>query len=170
MNNSIQIHNQTFEVDYHPATVIQSDKYEERSFISNSAWSFTPKHDIAFRVKNTDQEFFFTTEYSKIRAYIGQEVALITLDKKIIGFLNTKSNDYYYLTNKFARILGFGINWKWILLVEILIGICLFFVKEYSLQKNIAISLFIIPAIYWILMRIYNLYLEKKIDKVIQDS
>jgi hypothetical protein len=130
MNDSIQIHNQTFKIEYHPATVVQSEKYEERSTFSNNYWAFTPKHDIAFRVKDTDEDFFFTTEYSRIRAYVGQEVALITLDKKIIGFLNTKSNDYYYLTNRFARILGFGINWKWILLVEILIGMNLFFIER----------------------------------------
>ncbi|PWK28840.1 hypothetical protein LV89_00393 [Arcicella aurantiaca] len=170
MNNSIQIHNQIFEIDYHPATVVQSDKYEESSFITNNSWSHTPKHDLAFRLKNTDQEFFFTTEYSAIRAYVGQEVHLITLNKKIIGFLNTKSNDYYYLTNKFARILGFGVSWKWILLIEILLGIALFSTKEYSPRSTIILALFIVPAIYWILMRIYNLYLEKKIDKVVSNG
>jgi hypothetical protein len=170
MNNSIQIHNQIFEIEYYPATVIQSDKYQESSFFTNNAWSLTPKHDIAFRLKNIDHEFFFTTEYSRIRAYVGQEVALITLNKKIIGFLNTKSNDYYYLTNKFARILGFGVSWKWILFVEILLGMCLFIIEERSLQRTIALNLFIVPAIYWLLMRIYNLYLEAKIDKVIKYS
>jgi hypothetical protein len=169
MNDSIQIHNQTFKIEYHPATVVQSEKYEERSTFSNNYWAFTPKHDIAFRVKDTDEDFFFTTEYSRIRAYVGQEVALITLDKKIIGFLNTKSNDYYYLTNRFARILGFGINWKWILLVEILIGMNLFFIEEYA-QQYIVITLFAIPVIYWIGMRLYNLYLEREIDRVIVEG
>jgi hypothetical protein len=170
MDNSFQIHNQTFEIEYYPATVIQSDKYEERSPFSNNYWAYTPKHDIAFRVKDTDREFFFTTQYSRIRVYIGQEVALITLDKKIIGFLSTTSNDYYFLTNKFARILGFGIDWKWILLIEVLIGMSLFFVKEYSQQQYIVIALFTIPVMYWIGMRFYNLYLERQIDKAIQEG
>jgi hypothetical protein len=170
MNNILQIHNKTFEIEYYPATVLQSDKYEEQSPFSNNSWAFIPKHDIAFRLKDTNREFFFTTEYSRTRAYVGQEVALITINKKIIGFLSTTSNDYYFLTNKFAKIIGFGINWKWILVLEALIALNLFIFTEQIEQQYIVLTLFIIPFIYLIGMRLYNLYLERKIDRAIQDG
>jgi hypothetical protein len=149
MNNLLQIHNKTFEIEYHPATVIQSDKYEEQSLFSNNSWAFIPKHDIAFRLKDTNREFFFTTEYSRGRAYVGQEVALITVNKKIIGF---------------------GIDWKWISVLEILIGLSLFIFTEHIEQHYIVLTLFIIPFIYLLVMRLYNLYLEIKIDRAIQDG
>jgi hypothetical protein len=87
MKNHLQVHNQTFEVEYYPATVLQSDKYEEHNSFSNNSWVYIPKYYIAFRLKDTDREFFFTTEYSCIRAYVGQEVALIILNKKLLAFL-----------------------------------------------------------------------------------
>lgn len=168
MNQSITINNNKFAIEYHPAKVVHSDKYSERDvFVTNSYFAFTPKHDIVFRENQTGHEFFFTVEYSKIRTYVGQEVDLITLDTKIIGYLSKAGNDYYYLTNKFAQILNMGIDWKWVLLIEILLGIALFFNKDYTQQGYLVCSLFTIPFVYWIGMRILNFYLEKKVDEVV---
>jgi hypothetical protein len=168
MNQSITINNSKYPIEYYPAKVVHSDKYSERDiFVTNNYFAFTPKHDIAFKENQTGCEFFFTVEYSKIITYVGQEVDLITLDKKIIGYLSKAGNDYYYLTNNFAKILNIGINWKWILLIEILLGIALFFNNDYTQQGYLVCSLFAIPIIYWIGMRVYNVYLRKMIDNVI---
>ena len=169
MNNSIEINNQTYTIGYYPATITHSDKYSERNpFAPSSYFNYTPKHDIAFKTTRTGEEHFFTVDFSRIRAMIGQEVSLIVLDKYVIGYVNNSTNDYYYLTNQFAQTLKLGIHWKWILLVEILIAIGIFFTKNY-LQTYLILSFLIIPITYWIGMRIINLYLEKKIDEVVKN-
>jgi hypothetical protein len=170
MNNSIEINNNTYAIGYYPATITHSDKYGERNFFAVSSYfNYTPKHDIAFKTTRTGEECFFTLSYSNIRATIGQEVSLIVLDKYVIGYVNNSSNDYYYLTNQFVQLLGLGVDWKWILLIEILLGIGIF-LSQYYLQTYLVLSFLVVPITYWITMRLYNLYLEKKIDKVVRNG
>ncbi len=170
MNNSIKINNQTYTIGYYPATITHSDKYSERNpFATSSYFNYTPKHDIAFKTTRTGEEYFFTVSYSRIRAIIGQEVSLIVLDKYVIGFVNNSTNEYYFLTNQFAQILGLAIDWKWILLIEILLGIGVFLSQDY-LQTYLVLSFLVIPITYWIVMKFFNVYLERKIDEVIRKS
>lgn len=171
MNNSIQINNQTFAIEYYPATVVHSDKYNETNYFTfNNYNANTPSHDITFRENQTGHEFFFTVEYSKMKAYVGQNVDLITLDKKIIGYVSNSTNNYYYLTNQFAKILQLGIHWKWIVSLEISLAISLYFNTDYSLQNYLIGFFFFIPIVYRVGMRFFNLYIEKKIDKVVSKS
>lgn len=170
MNNSIEINNQTYTIGYYPATITHSDKYRERNpFASSSYFNYTPKHDIAFKTTRTDEEYFFTVSYSRIRAIIGQEVSLIILDKYVIGYINNSSNDYYYLTKNFAQILKLGIYWGWIVLIEILLALGLFFNSAYT-QSYIAYAIFAIPILYIAGMRFFNYYIEKKIDEVVLNN
>ena len=170
MSNSIEINNQTYTIGYYPATISHSDKYSERNpFAPSSYFNYTPKHDIAFKTTRTGEEHFFTVDFSRIRATIGQEVSLIVLDKYVIGFVNNSTNDYYYLTNKFAQILQLGIHWKWIILVEVLLILGLFF-DSFQTQSYLLYSIFALPILYVAIMRIYNFYLEKKIDKVVRNG
>lgn len=98
---------------------------------------------------------------------IGQEVSLIVLDKYVIGYINNSNNDYYYyLTKEFAQTLKLGIHWRWIVLVEILLALGLFFNSAYA-QSYIAYSIFAIPILYVAGMRFFNFYIEKKIDEVV---
>ncbi len=167
MNNSIEINNKTYTIGYYPATITHSDKYSERNpFASSSYFNYTPKHDIAFRTTRTGEEYFFTVSYCRIRATIGQEVSLIVLDKYVIGYINNSTNDYYYLTKEFAQTLKLGIHWGWVVLVEILLGIGLFFCPE-QIQGSLVLSFIAVPIIYWVSMRFFNSYLEKKIDEVV---
>ena len=132
MNNSIKINDQTYTIGYYPATITHSDKYSERNpFAPSNYFNYTPKHDVAFKTTRTGEEYFFTVNFSSIRATVGQQVSLIVLDKYIIGYVNDSTNDYYYLTNQFVHILGLGIDWKWILFVEILIVTALFLDQDY---------------------------------------
>ena len=169
MNNSIEINNQIYNIDYCPATIIHSDRYSERNpFASSNYFNYTPKHDIAFKTTRTGEEHFFTVNYSRIRAIIGQEVSLIVLDKYVIGYVNNSTNDYYYLTNQFAQTLKLGIHWKWFLLIEILLVISVFLLKIIH-HSYLLYSIFAIPILYVSGMRIFNLYLEKKIDEVVRN-
>ena len=169
MNNSIEINNQTYTIGYYPATITHSDKYSERNpFAPSSYFNYTPKHDIAFKTTRTGEEHFFTVDFSRIRAMVGQEVSLIVLDKYVIGYVNNSTNDYYYLTNQFAQTLKLGIHWKWFLLVEILIAISVFLLKIIH-QSYLLYSIFAIPILYVAGMRIFNSYLEKKIDEVVRN-
>lgn len=170
MNNHILINNQTYTISYYPATITHSDKYSETSlFASTSYFNSMPKQDIAFKITLTGEEHFFTIPYGRIPATVGQEVSLIVLDKSVIGYINNSNNEYYFLTNQFAKLLGLGIDWKWILLIEILLGIGIFLSQGY-LQTYLSLSFLIVPITYWITMRLFNLSIQNKIDGVVQNS
>jgi hypothetical protein len=65
--------------------------------------------------------------------------------------------------------MGLEVDWKWILALEILIGLSLSFIKDNQREITL-ISLFVIPVIYLIGMRLYNFYFEKIIDETIQEG
>ncbi len=160
MPNNIQL-------TYTNATVIHSNKYNQNyGFYLWHMFFQNLLHDVVFKLETTGEEFPVTLKNMNLPLYQNQLITLIAVDDTVIGFIDSNSRKYYYLTNNLQKALGKADYLRWIVWGSVILIMAVFIFVNVEYTQHMT-SLFLIPPLVWIYSLISNYRFEKKIDKMI---
>lgn len=160
MPNDIQL-------TYTNATVIHSNKYNQNNgFYVWHLFSQNLLHDVVFKLETTGEEFPVTLKNMNLPLYQNQLVSLIAVDDTVIGFIDSNSRKYYYLTNNLQKALGKAGYLPWIFWGSIALILGIFYFLDPGYTQNLR-ALFLIPPLVWLYQMMSNHRFEKKIDNMI---
>ncbi len=168
MQNGFSIGKKEMKVSYVPAKIIHSNKYNSNSgfFFFNMFFS-SFWQDLVFHIEETEQDFPITLKNVNIAAYPGQQVKLITIDSTAVGFIDNTTKEYSYFTNHLPQVLEVGLSIKWLVILGIVALTILYLLFNFGTEQAFIAFLFFIPIAWWLYNRIFNYYVERKIDKII---
>jgi len=162
----LQNFNLTLSLD--KATVIHANKYSR----ADGAISFfvisTLHTNVVFRLNDTNQDVPVYIQSLDLPIYSGEEVILIRVANIIVGYVDTKSDHYYYVTNNLGRKLGLGIPYYWIWLIGIGGGIIIYFLQD----QTFSLWNFVPLASAWLLVKLqklmFNYRIKKDVDQILR--
>jgi hypothetical protein len=154
-------------VTVYRATVIHSNKYSRaEGTISYFVFS-TLYTEVVFRFAETNEDRPYQIRGLDLPLYTGEEVMLVCVGNIIIGYIDVKSNRYYYMTENLRYSLGLGMAPYWIWIGAILVFGLLYILQKPDFTPWIILP-FVIAYIFLRLQRIVlNYRLKKGIDRVL---
>jgi len=156
-----------FSVAYTNATVTYSTKYNQNTgFYIYHVFFSNLLQDAVFTLDETGEEFPSTYKNLNLLLYPGQKVSLVSIDDKVIAYIDKATGNFYYLTNNLQRDLPYGLPLNWRVIVAL--AILGFFVSS-TYDYNDILKAVIFGSLFclWFYQRIINFILERKIDKLI---
>ncbi len=156
-----------FSVAYTNATVTYSTKYNQNTgFYIYHVFFSNLLQDAVFTLDETGEEFPSTYKNLNLLLYPGQKVSLVSIDDKVIAYIDKATGNFYYLTNNLQRDLPYGLPLNWRVIVAL--AILGFFVSS-TYDYNDIFKAVIFGSLFclWFYQRIINFILERKIDKLI---
>jgi hypothetical protein len=157
--NRLQNFDLTLSLD--TATVIHANKFSR----ADGAISFfvfsTLYTDVVFRLNEPNKDLPVYIKNLDLPIYSGEDVTLIRAANIIIGYIDTKSNDYYYISNDLGRKLGLGVPYYWIWLTGIGAGVLIYFLQD----QTISIWNFVPFVLAWLLVKLQKVILNYRIKK-----
>ncbi|MES2372403.1 MAG: hypothetical protein V4557_07475 [Bacteroidota bacterium] len=160
--SSIQISNRDLSVSLYPATVIHADKYTDtRGGAFDLPVRTTLHNDVVFRSKQTNEDWPVHIRNLNLPIYSNQDVILIAVEETIIGYIDTRTDLYYYTSTDFVNNFDLGIHPNKIWITGVLTAIALFFFLPE--EKNL---LFFLPLIgMYFFYRIHKTLLNYRAEK-----
>jgi hypothetical protein len=169
----MKVAGKTIDVALHEATVLQVEKYSVKGMFSiNSPMRTFVRHThVLFRLNDTNKTFSLDADDVELPVYKRQKVGIISLNRSVIGFADTDSDKYYYITNDFYNALNLGIPYLLVMLTGIAGAIFILSV----LKTNYVSAWTLVPFVLgWIIYRakkiIVNKEIETAVDKFMQDK
>jgi hypothetical protein len=169
----MKVAGKTIDVALHDATVLEVDKYSRKGmFTANSPLRTYIRHThVIFQLKDTNKTFSLDAKNVELPVHSKQKVGIISLNRSVIGFSNTDSDEYYYITNDFYKVLSLGRAYFLVWLTGIAGAI---FILS-ALKTNYASLLSLVPfAFAWLVYSIKKFFVNKEIetavDKFMQDK
>src|SRR5436190_22433242 len=162
----MKVAGKTIDVGLHEATVLQVDKYSVKGMFSiNSPMRTFVKHThVLFRLNDTNKTFSLDADDVELPVYKRQKVGIISLNKSVIGFADTDSDKYYYITNDFYNALNLGIPYLLVWLAGIVGAILILSV----LKPNYVSAWILVPFVLaWIIYRAKKIILNKEIETAV---
>jgi hypothetical protein len=154
----------------HKATVIHANKYSEAQGGAFSLpVSSTLYTDIVFRLDGTNEDLKAYVQGSDLPVYTQQEVTVFCTGKKVLGFIDSATNYYYYITRDFSRYLKYGLPYIWIWIIGLLGGTAIYVLtyedngSPWMMAPLIAAYLF-----YYVQKLVFNFRIRKAIDNFLQ--
>jgi len=156
-----------FSVSYTNATVTYSTKYNQNSgfFVFHIFFS-NLLQDAVFTLDETGEEFPSTYKNLNLLLYPGQKVSLVSIDDKVIAYIDKATGNFYYLTNNLQRDLPYGMNINWRIILPLAI-LGLLVCTPYIYGNIFEAIIFGSVLCLWFYQRIINFILERRIDKLI---
>ena len=165
MDKVIKLANTEVPLTLHTATVIHANKYSETH---GGAFSFPVTNilftDIVFRLKDTHEDYKAYVKNIDLPIYTDQEVTVICANKKVIGYIDNKSNYYYYTTRDFSKFFGLGIHYAFVWIIGIAGGVAAWFMNQQEPTLWIFVPLFAAFIFYYIQKWMINQRIRKMID------
>lgn len=158
------------DIQLYSATVLQIDKYarsglftDNRSFPLNMN---TMYNDVVFQLQDTGKTLPLEVKNVQLPLYNKQAVDIISVNKFIIGYVDVKNEEYYYITDDFCKVIGFKF---WGLLVW-MVGLLAIFIT-FTLAKNNYAAMFscILIITTWCIHIVIASALNRKIEHVIDE-
>jgi len=160
----------SMKLTYTDATEIHSEKYNSNNGFYAAHFFYTnTMHDLVFKITDTEEEYPFTLEGLNLVLHKDQSISLISVDDKLIGYIDKKTKKYYYLTKNFTNYFGLGLKLNW---QTILVFIFILIIAVYNSEVTNGMSFFIIAGLmilYWVYHSIANYILERKMDQLIKN-
>ena len=164
MEKIIKFSNTDIPLSLYGARVIHANKYSEtHGGAFNFPVSSTLYTDVVFRLTETGEDIKTYIKNLDLPIYNEQEVTVICSGKKVIGFIDVKTNYYYYTTKNFSRLLGIGISFIWVWILGLLGGLAIYSFYD---RKNVLLIIVPLLAVYAIFL-IYKWILDYRIQKEI---
>ena len=111
----MKVAGKTINVELFPATVLQVDQSASTNILTDTAFfplkSNAPHTYITFQLKENDTTLPLDVPDAQLPMYKEQEVDIISLNQSVVGFVDIKSREYYYITNDFCSALHFSIHY-----------------------------------------------------------
>ena len=146
------------------ARVIHANKYSETSGgIFNSPVYSTLYTDVVFRLHDTNEDYKVYISGLDLPLYTEQEVTLVCVDRAVVAFIDSQTKYYYYTSDDYSRLLGFGVSYWWLVATLVLV------VVSFSLVNDRQVStwlLLIVPVLY-VFIRVHRWILNQRIKKAI---
>jgi hypothetical protein len=105
----MKVLNRNLDIQLSPATILRVNnniKHEAQTHKLLPAVSKKLQTDIVFQLKDSDKTLPLSVHDMELPLYHEQEVDIISANQFIIGFVDVKSEEYYYLTNDFCKAAG----------------------------------------------------------------
>lgn len=105
----MKVMNRNLDIQLSPATILKVNNYEKLNASENKLLPVNSKGsqtDIVFQLKDSDKTLPLSVRHLQLPLYKEQEVDIISANQFIIGFVDVKSEEYYYLTNDFCKAAG----------------------------------------------------------------
>lgn len=126
--NSILVAKRNLSVSLHPATVIHADKYTDtRGGAFDLPVRTTLHNEVVFRSKQTHEDWPIHISGRNLPIYSNQDVIVIAVEEKIMGYVDSQTGKYYYTSTNFFGNFDLGISLYKIWLVGIITAIACFF-------------------------------------------
>lgn len=153
-----------------PATVLQVDKYARTGpFIDTMFFPFIVNYmytNIVFQLQQTGKTLPIDIRDLQTSLYTRQKVDIIRANQFVIGYVDIKNEEYYYITNDFCKALGI----KFLNLFTWLISIAGTVTILIAIENNYA-ALFacMLVILIWSAHFIIKFILNKKIENAIDE-
>jgi hypothetical protein len=105
----MKVLNRNLDIQLSPATILRVNNNitpEASTYKLLPAVSKKLQTDIVFQLKDSDKTLPLSVRDMELPLYNAQEVDIISANQFIIGFVDVKSEEYYYLTNDFCKAAG----------------------------------------------------------------
>jgi hypothetical protein len=167
METTIKVFKTELSLSLHNATVIHSDKFSR----TVGGWGHWPVWsnvytDVVFRSQETGDDWPVRVGDYDLPLYQQQEVAVICVRNIIIGYIDKKTNQYYYTTRNFAGALGLGLNGWWVLLAGIVAGLLVYMLVD---NEQYAPFLFLPILVFYLVYRIQRWVINYRTTKAIDN-
>ena len=150
------------------ATVIYANKLSEAS----GGWYYLPVVstliiDAVFRLKQNGTDLKVRLKDHDVPLYTNQDVIVLSVGNIVIGFVDTQTSLYYYITRDIAQSLGHGVPFHYFLLG----AFALSFGSLFFLDKDSYLVCIIPLVLGWLGFNLYrrmiNLKLRNSINAAI---
>jgi len=152
------LHNK-LNIELSPATIVHVNKHNRPGIFTTD-----PQHaNVVFKLKASDKILPLEVHNMKLPLYTTQEVEIISANQFIIGYVDIKSEEYYYLTNDFYKAAGIGFIdiVSWLTGILVVGGMLTIIKNEYA-----ALFAFVLLFAIWIL----NLTLKTIVNRKIENN
>jgi hypothetical protein len=167
----MKILNKDLDIQLLPATIVQIDKYAKTGILRDER--FVPFSinqfytNIVFQLQQTGKTLPLDVKNIQLPLYNKQEVDIISANQFIIGYVDVKSEEYYYITNDFYKAAGMQFLEVLTWLVSIIATITILTIIKNSYALLFACSLLMLT---WLANIIIKSVLNKKIENAIDAS
>jgi hypothetical protein len=168
----MKVLNRNLDIQLCPATILKVNNHEKsvHSVHKLPAVNFKgPQTDIVFQLKNSDKTLPLSVHDLQLPLYNEQEVDIISANQFIIGFVDVKSEEYYYLTNDFCKAAGLRFFEKFTWFAGIIASIIILRTAKSMYAPVYAITVLTLTwAINLIMKEVFNRKIENAIDARMQ--
>ncbi len=170
--SQMKVLNRNLDIQLSPATILKVNNYSKVDGVHNKLSPSTLKKsqtEIVFQLKDSDKTLPLSVHNLQLPLYNEQEVDIISANEFIIGFVDIKKEEYYYLTNDFYKAAGM----KFFDMLTWFAGI-MGTIVILSIVKNMYAPVYAITmlTLTWtlniILKEVFNRKIESSIDKRMQ--
>lgn len=165
--------NNKLNIELSPATIVHVDTQCGHGLLTDQHFfpllSRTPQTNVVFQLKDSNKILPFDVQNIKLPLYNMQEVDIISANQFVIGYVDVKSEEYYYITDDFYKAAGIGfidmLSWLAGILV---VGFMLTFIKnDYAAILAFA-TLFIIWMVNVTIKTVLNRKIENNMDELLR--
>lgn len=171
----MRVSGKELDVELSGAIVLQVNKYSGTGIFTDDKFfpltQNTMHTNIVFQLKDTNKTLPLDVRDVYVPAYDKQEVDIIRVNKSIVGYVDVKNEEYYYLTNDFCKAIGAGIPSFFVWLAGLIGAIIVY--NLISSDRDIwyiTLPLFLAWLFYMISKLILNPKIEKAIDEYMQTA
>ena len=98
------------DIQLFPATVLQIDKHARTGLFTDNR--FFPLNmdamynDVVFQLHDANNTLPLEIKNVHLPLYNNQVVDIISVNRFIVGYVDVKNEEYYYITNDFCKVIG----------------------------------------------------------------
>ena len=152
------------------ATVIHANKYSRAEGVFSPFVISSLHTEIVFRKTGTNEDLSCYVRNLDLPIYSGEEVMVVEVGNIIVGYIDSKTKFYYYITKNLGRRLGLGIAFFWIWLAAIAASFMIVIFNRFAFTP------WCLPPILlaWLLIKgrrvLLNSRLKKRIDQILSEG
>jgi len=160
-------------IELHPATVMQVDKYARTGIFTDDRFlPFTANAlhtNIVFQLKDTEATQPLNVRDVQLPLYNKQEVDIISANEFIIGYVDVKNEEYYYITNNFCKVMGLTIPVFFTWIIGITAAVTAMIIIKNNYAPLFATMLLVVTWLMHISIKfILNRKIENEIDECLK--
>jgi hypothetical protein len=158
------------DIELYPATVLQIDKYARTGLFTDNRFfplnMNTMYNDVVFQLQDTGKTLPLEIKDVQLPLYNKQAVDIISVNKYIIGYVDVKNEEYYYITDDFCKVIGFRFLGLLVWMAGLLVAFITFtFAKNNYAAMFSCILIIVTWCMHIIIASTLNRKIERSIDK-----
>ena len=102
--------NKNLNIQLSPAKIISIDNYVTTGLFTDDRFlplgNNTLHTNVVLQLKNTDRILPLNIRNMQLPLRDAQDVDIISANQQVIGYVDVRSEEYYYITNDFCKAMG----------------------------------------------------------------